>query len=294
MTIINNELYYSNSEQNRIRDAVQLHNEAAKKVQDPSKYKTVDELEASGNKPELDGLIHKQTIAHAYIETAKSAQSTLDDECSALRKLREMIDDFRSDSALAAFGNSAIQPAQDFLTKLEGLLNSSNSQGRFTFGGKNQDIAPCGDLNLVSNLDAQGNPTSNYTTASSDNKTIRISDIQTIKTGIDASNPIFVYAIGAANAYKNGNKGSADSYLKTATDLMYNALSVKEGALATIETTIDDHETEIANINIYIEQEFKTDQSINAIKFGETENNLKRQIELLIKMKEINQLFTKF
>ena len=289
MTVTKDALYYPSSTSTiRFKEANRQVKIAADNIQDPSKFKSLDELAASGTKTEFDNLVRERKNLHSYIQTAEGAKSVLDNECSALHEFRNMIDDFRSDTAYVVFGNDAIQPAADFLTKLQNLLNSTNSQGRFIFGGKNQDIAPCGDLS-ISNLDVNGKPIANYTTATPDPKTIKISDIQTIITGIDASNPIFVNAIGAVNAYKIGDKNAVDKYLNVATELLYNALGTKERALETVDNSIEANKTRIKNNEISVQERFTLDGVDSRIKFSLAKQNLEQYYYLASAIQQLKR-----
>ncbi len=289
MTVTKDALYYPSSTSTiRFKEANRQVKIAADNIQDPSKFKSLDELAASGTKTEFDNLVRERKNLHSYIQTAEGAKSVLDNECSALHEFRNMIDDFRSDTAYVVFGNDAIQPAADFLTKLQNLLNSTNSQGRFIFGGKNQDIAPCGDLG-ISNLDVNGKPIANYTTATPDPKTIKISDIQTIITGIDASNPIFVNAIGAVNAYKIGDKNAVDKYLNVATELLYNALGTKERALETVDNSIEANKTRIKNNEISVQERFTLDGVDSRIKFSLAKQNLEQYYYLASAIQQLKR-----
>ncbi|WPY01069.1 flagellar hook-associated protein FlgL [Candidatus Trichorickettsia mobilis] len=217
-----------NSSVSTINKAKQGFVEASKG--DTRRYDTQDKLRDSGTFNEFHRIQSQSAAITGFKLNITTTTIRLGQERDALTKIIDVITRLKEaipDNANAA--GTFTDKANAALPQIQELLNIQIVNGSYLFGGVDSKHPPCGDLVAVSNLDADGDVTTNYTTSAPNPIKVQVSELGTVTVGnIYAGMAGVAQAIGAMNLLKAPipDPVAIDEALNQATALLGQAIAL--------------------------------------------------------------------
>ncbi|WP_316354363.1 hypothetical protein [Candidatus Trichorickettsia mobilis] len=190
-----------NNNSRAVTRAKQAFVEASKA--DTNCYPTQVALREAGTYSEYHRIIADSVAIAGYTLNITAATIRLGEERAALVQIVNVITHLREaipDNALAA--GTFTDKANAALPQIQDLVNTQIVNGAYLFGGVDSQDKPCGDL-LISNLDPDGEVTTNYTSSAPNPIEVQVSALGKVTFGnIHAGMPGIAQAIGAMNRLK--------------------------------------------------------------------------------------------
>jgi hypothetical protein len=199
------------------------------------RYIDLSELQQSGKSSIYNQSLADLSMAEVYKSTHISVNSKLTKQEVALEQIISIINQLKIDYFNVGEGFEIVNKddvCNKALEQISAVLNTTDDEG-YIFGGINTRVPPCNvDLTTTTNVDAAGNILNNYTSATLNIRNVNIAKNNSIKIGIDASNPAFSSLIGAINKLKAANIVDPTTDLKPFKNDIANALSKVESLIA--------------------------------------------------------------
>ena len=197
---------------------------------DTRRYDTQDKLRDSGTFNEFHRIQGESAAIVGFKLNITTATIRLGQERDALTKITDVITRLRE--AIPNNANAAgtfTDKANAALPQIQELLNIQIANGSYLFGGVDSQHPPCNDLVALSNLDADGHVTTNYTTSAPNPVKVQVSELSTVIVGnIYAGMAGVAQAIGAMNMLKDPNPDlvAIDEAFNQATALLGQAVAL--------------------------------------------------------------------
>jgi hypothetical protein len=209
------------------------------------RFSTQVALYESGMYSEYHKILTDSTNIASYKLNTTTATIKLGQEGYVLNKIVAVITDLKGKIAdIRIAGGTNIDKANSALSEIQKLVNTKTANGAYLLAGVDTLNPPCNDLVAISNLDANDNVTTNYTTSTLNQTRVQVSELGVVTVGnLYAGMAGIAQAIGAMNMLKAPvpNLVKIDETLNQATTLIGQAIAVNGIEQDKIKVAIEDN-----------------------------------------------------
>lgn len=201
---------------------------ASEMASSTNRHQYYDTLQKEGLTGVHSAIIQTEQLVGAYTQAQTRSQAQLSHVDTVLKAISKNLIRIEQDATHVSIGPkpeatiNLSSIAQEALRTLRAHLNVFHD-GRALFGSLDQTNKPVNDIATISSLDANGVPTTDYTTDSAHSNSIQLSPSVTVEANIDVTQDVFRNLIGGLQTLAFGGFPTPEATLATGRALLSKA-----------------------------------------------------------------------